>query len=114
MLAGNGGGLDEPGTHFAAYTSIPCPKSIHKLFTQVLHEMINCSLCLICEISLYKSLKAPLEAGTRTDASAFASPFKKTLDYRLVQVDAFSFTNPLRKARLEAGAGLMHFPLQIL
>ena len=35
-------------------------------------------------------------------------------DYRLQLVWCISFTNPLRKARLESGAGLRQFPLQIL
>ena len=48
------------------------------------------------------------------DAFSFANPLRKAPLEAGAGLKQSSFTNPLRKARLEAGAGLKHFPLQVL
>ena len=62
---------------------------------QILKEKLRLRLELIWSILLYRS-------------------FKKVFIWSWIWFEASCFTNPLRKSSFEAGAGLDHFPSQIL
>ena len=69
--------------------------SLRRFPLQILWERLCWRLELVRGISLYNS-------------------FKKSSFGCWSWFEALSFTNPFRRAQLEAGAGLMHFPFQIL
>ena len=65
------------------------------LALQILQESLHLRLDMVWSILLYKS-------------------FEKVFIWGWIWFESFCFTNPLRKASLEAEAGLKHLALQIL